>query len=226
MTAAAGEILLVGAGLTHHNETPPGTETRGISLYFPSEDLQLADSPLFQAGLLLKMPGLQEGLAAEINALISRDWTASGEEERARGLMRVVANKTRLALERIEAWAKPLEIKRDVTRNRILGQLEQARLKLERDRTRSVDILALAQDCGLSRFHFSRLFKSAFGTAPLQYHQNIRLTRAADLLPTQTPSMIARTLGYPDLAAFSKAFKRRHGSAPSRFRGAADTTVD
>ena len=223
LAVAPGEVLLIDAGIVHYNDTPAGTETRGLSIYFPASDLQLKECPLFHTGLMLKMPSLQQDLAFEINALTSRDWTDRQEESKARELVRIVAAKTRHALARMEAWAKPLEIERDVTRNRILGQLERARFSLEQNRQASTNIPALARACGLSQFHFSRLFKTAFGAAPFQYHQHLRLNQAVTMLPDHSPSEIAHKLGYPDLATFSKAFKRVHGSAPTRFRETSET---
>jgi AraC-like DNA-binding protein/mannose-6-phosphate isomerase-like protein (cupin superfamily) len=223
LAVTPGEVLLIDAGVVHYNDTPAGTATRGLSIYFPREDLQLAEGSLFQTGLMLKMPSLKHDLALEINALTSQDWTDLQEENKARELVRIVAAKTRHALSSMEAWAKPLKIKRDVTRNRILGQLERARFSLEQNREASTNIPALARECGLSQFHFSRLFKTAFGTAPFQYHQHVRLNHAVEMLSDQTPSAVAHRLGYPDLATFSKAFKRVHGSAPTRFRGPSET---
>jgi AraC-like DNA-binding protein len=78
----------------------------------------------------------------------------------------------------------------------------------------------LARAAGLSRFHFSRMFRDALGMSPYQYLQRIRLERARELLASGHPvTEAALSVGYRDLGRFAKAFREHFGCAPSQASG-------
>ncbi|MEL6773004.1 MAG: helix-turn-helix transcriptional regulator, partial [Bacteroidota bacterium] len=76
----------------------------------------------------------------------------------------------------------------------------------------------IAREAALSEYHLIRSFKRVFGTTPYRYLLDRRLEAAALLLRTSERSVteVAYEVGFSDLAAFSKAFKKHHGVAPSR----------
>jgi AraC-like DNA-binding protein len=79
---------------------------------------------------------------------------------------------------------------------------------------------SLARRVGLSRSALSAKFTRLVGRAPLRYLTDVRLTKAAALLRTQpaTLNAVALSVGYDSEVAFSKAFKRRFGTAPGAYR--------
>jgi AraC-like DNA-binding protein len=81
-------------------------------------------------------------------------------------------------------------------------------------------VATLARESNLSRAAFARRFTSLTGQAPLAYLTWWRMTIAARLLLTTDAShdVIAGRVGYSSEYAFSKAFKREMGLAPSRYR--------
>jgi AraC-like DNA-binding protein len=78
----------------------------------------------------------------------------------------------------------------------------------------------LAAMAGMSRSHFSRTFHAVVGTPLRQYVGDLRLQRACALLRQSTLSLtaIAMECGFYDLPHLDKAFRRRFGMAPQRFR--------
>jgi AraC-like DNA-binding protein len=78
----------------------------------------------------------------------------------------------------------------------------------------------LAAAVGLSRAAFARRFKTLVGLPPLAYVAGWRMSLAAEALrdTDDTVAQIARRVGYDNEFAFSTAFRRHHGDAPSRFR--------
>jgi AraC family transcriptional regulator len=84
----------------------------------------------------------------------------------------------------------------------------------------SLDIDALAATACLSKFHFLRLFKQAYGLSPYQYMQQLRLEKAAQLLKhTSFPVLdIAITLGFENSNSFSRLFYQRHHCYPTQYR--------
>lgn len=81
-------------------------------------------------------------------------------------------------------------------------------------------VLALAELAGMSRSAFAERFTTAVGKAPLQYAQHWKLTLAHDMLAQGAPvGQTAWRSGYASEAAFSRAFTRHFGYAPSTVRG-------
>ena len=85
-----------------------------------------------------------------------------------------------------------------------------------------LDVDALAHSAGLSRAHFSREFKRAFGVSPHAYLLTRRLERAAALLRTTDYSVaeICLAVGLTSVGSFTTSFKRTYGRAPTAYRAA------
>jgi AraC-like DNA-binding protein len=78
----------------------------------------------------------------------------------------------------------------------------------------------LARAAGLSRAHFSREFKRAFGESPHAYLLTRRLERAAALLRTTDSSVvqICLAVGLQGIGSFTTSFKRIYGITPTAYR--------
>lgn len=78
----------------------------------------------------------------------------------------------------------------------------------------------LAEEAGVSRFHFVRLFKERVGVTPHRYLIKIRMDAAASLLTGTNLSIldIALECGYQSQAHFSTAFQRHFSHSPSSYR--------
>ncbi|OMF36708.1 hypothetical protein BK133_08665 [Paenibacillus sp. FSL H8-0548] len=88
---------------------------------------------------------------------------------------------------------------------------------------RELTLNELAGQFHMNKHHLIHLFKSAYRITPIQYHRQMRMERARNLLEfTQlTIQEIADSLGYPSIHAFSRAFKNKEGRSPSSYRAAA-----
>ena len=80
----------------------------------------------------------------------------------------------------------------------------------------------LARAAGLSRGHFSREFRSAFGESPHAYLLTRRLERAAAMLRNTDRSVtdICFSVGLQSLGSFTTSFTRTYGHSPSAYRAA------
>ncbi len=78
----------------------------------------------------------------------------------------------------------------------------------------------LAKEVGSSRSVLAERFTEYVGIAPMQYLAQWRMQLAASLLTGTTASLaeVAERVGYGSEAAFSRAFKRVVGVAPTLFR--------
>ena len=96
------------------------------------------------------------------------------------------------------------------------------------DQDEALDVDDMARAAGLSRAHFSREFRRAFGEAPHQYLLTRRLERAASLLRTTDRSVadICFSVGLQSVGSFTSSFTKTYGveegvmsSFPVRLRG-------
>jgi AraC-like DNA-binding protein len=78
----------------------------------------------------------------------------------------------------------------------------------------------LARAAGLSRAHFSREFRRAFGEPPHAYLLTRRLERAAALLRTTDRSVaaICFAVGLQSVGSFTTSFTRTFGMSPTAHR--------
>ncbi|NJL49309.1 MAG: helix-turn-helix transcriptional regulator [Leptolyngbyaceae cyanobacterium SM2_5_2] len=90
---------------------------------------------------------------------------------------------------------------------------------IEAHLTADLSLADLALQAGLSKFHFSRLFKQTIGLTPHQYLLKRRIERAAPLLKQGDLAIVqvAHEFGFADQAHFTRVFKQVKGLTPKRF---------
>jgi AraC-like DNA-binding protein len=83
-----------------------------------------------------------------------------------------------------------------------------------------LDVDDLAGAAGLSRAHFSREFRRAFGETPHAYLLTRRMERAAALLRTTDRSVadICFSVGLQSIGSFTTSFTRTYGVPPASYR--------
>lgn len=84
----------------------------------------------------------------------------------------------------------------------------------------TLGVAELAAAAGLSRAHFSREFRRAFGESPHAYLLTRRLERAATLLRVTDRSVadICFSVGLRSVGSFTTSFTRAFGSSPTAYR--------
>jgi AraC-like DNA-binding protein len=85
-----------------------------------------------------------------------------------------------------------------------------------------LEVADLARAAGLSRAHFSREFRRAFGESPHGYLLTRRLERAAALLRTTDRSVadICFSVGLQSVGSFTTSFTRTYRVSPTAYRAA------
>jgi AraC-like DNA-binding protein len=91
-----------------------------------------------------------------------------------------------------------------------------------------LDVDDLARAAGLSRAHFSRQFRRAFGEPPHAYLLTRRLERAASLLRMTDRSIsdICLSVGLQSLGSFTTSFTRTYGMSPGAYRASLPPASD
>ena len=85
---------------------------------------------------------------------------------------------------------------------------------------RELSLKMLADNVGLSVYHFARAFKQTSGVSPYRYVTQLRLSAACDLIKSTGHSIteIAHMVGYGDAGAFSRTFRNELGMTPREYR--------
>src|SRR5262245_16891839 len=102
----------------------------------------------------------------------------------------------------------------------VFGRLCRARDYLHAHHATPLTLDALARQASLSRYHFLRLFREAFGQTPHQYLIRVRLERAKTLLAAGNDPVteVCFAVGFSSLGSFSTLFNQRVGCSPSGWR--------
>lgn len=106
------------------------------------------------------------------------------------------------------------------TKSEIMRRLLRATDYLHSTRDAQPDLNELARVSCLSKFHFLRLFKIAFGKTPHQYITSLKVEQAKHLLLSTTIDAreISSSLGYKDASTFSRQFCQHVGVYPTQYR--------
>jgi AraC-like DNA-binding protein len=96
----------------------------------------------------------------------------------------------------------------------------RARDLIDRAYAEPLDVERLAGAAGVSRAHFTRVFKQAYGETPYQYLMSRRIERAKALLRARELSVteVCFAVGLTSLGSFSTQFRRIVGESPSEYR--------
>jgi transcriptional regulator GlxA family with amidase domain len=91
---------------------------------------------------------------------------------------------------------------------------------VEREFADDLSLDAIARRVASSRRQLQRAYSEIGGTTFRDHLTAVRMDRAAELLgaPSLTVREVAHRVGYRQPAQFAKAFRRRHGVAPSAYR--------
>ncbi|RJX38861.1 response regulator [Paenibacillus pinisoli] len=165
---------------------------------------------------LVFAPGLKEELDALLMERLGKDssfrWYKEGAQRGMEGWLRTVrslhakAERDRSYGIHAESWPEALQ---------------KAVAIVAQDLRYPWSVSNVADRVGLSRSHFSTLFKKVSGENFVDFIHRMRLRAARDMLAhtTLTQQDIAEHIGLIDGKYFSKWFKRSSGMTPSQYRG-------
>jgi len=202
-----GAIVVVPEGVEHRTLMTEGGNAE--SLHLSSAMIsRLAD----ELGPRLAMKGLQPGVV-HAGEVLERAWAWASFGADAASLA---------------ADGFVLEILRRRLQNEQLAEIRDARIARALEVVWSgfrqdTQVEDLRDAAGMSRFHFSRQFKSRTGKSPYRFLLEVRLGHAAHLLRHRGSSVTeaATTAGFTDLSRFGQMFRRQFGVTPREYRSSA-----
>lgn len=97
-------------------------------------------------------------------------------------------------------------------------RIVQAKLFIDRHYAEAIDIDKISDEACFSKFHFIRVFKTAYGRTPHQYLTYVRINKAQEMLKGgKNVSEVCSQLGFESLSTFSGLFRKSVGQTPSSF---------
>lgn len=108
----------------------------------------------------------------------------------------------------------------DTSRNRQERIVHQVRYKVQGNWAQPIDFKQLAEQNNVSYVWLRKTFKEVMGVAPGQYHLNLKIDKAIQLLGETSLSIseIAFRTGFDSLFYFSRIFRKKTNLSPSEFR--------
>lgn len=98
--------------------------------------------------------------------------------------------------------------------------LKEAISYIELNFQNDISIEDIAENCGLNRSYFGKIFKDSVGKSPQEFLMQYRMIKATELLRFTKLSIqeIGTAVGYPNALHFSRAFKNIYGVSPRTWR--------
>ncbi len=103
---------------------------------------------------------------------------------------------------------------------RIAKVIDKARFMMRQNMDQEINLEKFAEQLNVGYSYFRQMFKKYTGVSPGQYHLQLRIIRAKELLISTEKSIkeISYELGFQSIYYFSNMFKKKEGINPSAFR--------
>jgi AraC-like DNA-binding protein len=207
----AGTCFFLFPGVWHRYRPDPesGWEEYWIGFKGAYPD-QLMNKGFFSSQLPVVSAGLNDTVLTLINKVL--DNVKSG----AIGYHQVISGITLQLLGLVHALSKHKEEGKNVDEQSV----EAAKFFLRENLEGPLDMKKLIKELSISYSKFRKMFKQATGQSPNQYHLNLRLEKARELLSTTNLNVteVAYQLGFDSVFYFSKLFKKKNGVSPKSYR--------
>lgn len=216
--AEAGDLVVVNS-CELHSIRPYGTEPviydllmlGPQSLYSPQLQTLFSDLPQIR-NVIRADSQIRELMNALISALQNRSF---GQEFAVVGYISLLLS---VLSTQYSASDAPSALTEDA--QKYLNRLRPAVAMMQERYGQKLTTEDLASHCGLSLYHFCRLFKQITGYSPMAYLNKFRVYKAKLLLRTTdlSVSAIAEEVGFFDPAYFSRCFKKSESLSPMQYR--------
>ncbi|QIA07633.1 AraC family transcriptional regulator [Draconibacterium halophilum] len=175
---------------------------------------QIADELLKNPAFSRRQPVIQCGIKEEIidtylkiNDLVEKE--RPGFQQIASGMV-----------VKLLGYIVSFEKRKGFSGKHIAKVIEEVRFEMRQNAAQEFDLEELARQHNVGYSYFRKMFKKYTGVSPGQYHLQLRIIRAKELLISTDKSIkeISLELGFQTIHYFSLIFKKKVGMNPSEFR--------
>jgi AraC-like DNA-binding protein len=104
-------------------------------------------------------------------------------------------------------------------RQYLYRRVVRAKLYIDENFAKRIDLPAVSDEACFSKFHFTRLFREIYGQTPHQYLTHVRVERAKLILSAgETVAKACFDVGFDSISSFTGLFKRRVGVTPAVYQ--------
>jgi len=210
-TITAGTCFFLYPGVWHRYRPDPASGWEEYWIGFKgSYPGQLMNKGFFSPDTPVVSPGLNDGLLNLIRKILDHVRSAT------LGYHQVISGITLEILGLV--YALSTNKGADITEDE--QAVEKARFFFRENLESAPDMKQLLKELPMSYSKFRKLFKQVTGESPHQYHLNLRLDKARELLSTTNLNVteVAYHLGFESVFYFSKLFKKKNGMSPKSYR--------
>jgi AraC-like DNA-binding protein len=171
---------------------------------------QLMTRDFFSSDFPVTSPGLNDTLLGLMQKVLEQ--VRSGTP----GYHQVISGITLQILGLIHALSTNKDLNSDLDEQSV----EKAKFFLRENLEGPLDMKLLLRELPMSYSKFRKMFKQVTGESPNQYHLNLRLDKARELLKNTNLNVteVAYSLGFESVFYFSKLFSKKNGISPKTYR--------
>jgi AraC-like DNA-binding protein len=207
----AGACFFLFPDVWHRYKPDPGTgwEEYWIGFRGAYPD-QLMNKGFFSSAFPVASPGLNDTLLGLMQKILDNTRAASP------GYHQVISGITLQILGLVHALSTHQELNNDEDEQAV----EKAKFFMRENLESPLDMKQLMRQLPMSYSKFRKIFKKLTNEAPNQYHLNLRLDKARELLGTTNLNVteVAYSLGFDSVFYFSRLFKKKNGISPKSYR--------
>lgn len=207
--ASAGTLVLLNPDELHTGQAEVDTGWTYQMLYIEPETLrEMTGSEAFFADATVHDPQLAAAYRQTFRAM----WHAPDD-------LAFLSDFTRLIDAIVARYGSNAQRPAPLRDARRMAAMQRVLDCIEAHLDQPLSIGTLADEAGLSVFHFVRTFSATFHATPHQYLQARRAARAKALLALRTtPSEAAAAAGLTDQSHLNRWFKRTYGVTPAQYQ--------
>jgi len=227
---APGESLFLNLNYNHSFRVESSSLSRGLCLHYQDQELESLFSNLkkenaldYSLNALRKIPELRFERSSHLNQklkMICNDLDDDLQKIDQNGFETILEEMLMEIDWELLGYNQRLQEFNPATRQALIRKVIKARKYMRSNLHLPLRLEEIAQEAGMSPFHFQRQYKKTTGNSPTRNLTEWRIDRAKMLLKQGKHSVqeISTMLSYNDLPTFSKAFKRETGSSPLKWR--------
>jgi len=206
-----GSIILTFPGIWHRYKP---VLKKGWEENFIGFNGSIADILMNQSVFSPKEPILQIGIKEELIDIYRKIFDLTQNEQPA---YQQIASGNVIKL---MGYILSFEKQKAFTGKRITKIIDETRFTIRQNIEKEIDFKKLAQTHNIGYSHFRQMFKKFTGVSPGQYHLQLKLIRAKEMLLSTDKSIkeISNELGFQSIYYFSNYFRKKEGISPSSVR--------